>query len=582
MVENPVIPAFNNRSDLKVYGRNALLLYALELRLNLEDIHGVAAECLVDGPDDKKCDLVYTDREGGIAIIGQSYISETKKEAAPSNKAADLNTAASWLLASNIDDLPERLRPHAKALRDSLNAGEIDNLTFWYAHNIAESKNSANELAQVAKTASSLLKSNYPSVSIEVTVVEVGLNTLAEWYNSTQTPILVNEKFEVDIPGGHLIKSHAWEAYSTTVPASWLYDLYKKHEKKLFSANLRDFLGLRRGDSNINSAIKDSAVQSPENFWAFNNGISALVNNFVPSSDGKKLSIEGISIVNGAQTTGAISDLTNPPDKLAMVQARFIKCSKSDIVLDIVRYNNSQNKLEAADFRSNHPVQQRLRAEFKEKYPKLLYLGGRRGIENYDSKLTLLPSESVAQALASFHQKPEIAYHKKSDIWLSDKEYPKLYNENTHAEHLVFVYSLDRAIRNYKLSLVQKEESGVALSQSDKDSLEFFRERGSILILSAAIGAAMETILDKQIPNPFTLKFKTMKSLEDYEKLWGPVVELFLPTRDKLLVPLNKSGGLRNTEEVTKALKETGAFIESVFKAAGKSQLEIFINSATV
>lgn len=583
MSENPAISAFHNRHDLEVYGRNALLLYALELRLKIDDIHAVAADSLVDGSDDKGCDLIYVDSDGRIAIIAQAHMAEVQKDAAPSHKASILSGAASWLISGETKDLPERLRPGAMALRDALNAGEIDNVMFWYVHNMAESVNCDNELAQVKKTAESLIKTKYPATQLEISTTQVGLKTLEEWYNSTQAPIIVNERFEVSIPGGYSLETSKWISYTTAVPIVWLYDLYKtkKFGKRLFSANLRDFLGIGRHDSNINTGIKNSALETPEDFWVFNNGITAIVNDFKVDPTAKTLTIDGLSIVNGAQTTGSISDLNIPPDKNAVVQIRFIKCSKPGVILDIVRYNNSQNRLEAPDFKSNHPVQQRLRAEFEEKYPKLLYLGGRRGIDNYDSKRTLLSSDSVAQSLAAFHQKPGIAYHKKSEIWTSDVEYPKLFNENTHAEHIVFVYSLDKAIRGRKLILNQKEESGVPLSQSESDARKFLSQRGAILILNSAIGASMEIIFDKQIPDPFSIKFNKIKTLEEYEQMWLPVIEVFLPTMDKLSVPLDKPGGLRNIVEVQKALKEAKAMVEIVFKSVGKDKLATFISSVS-
>lgn len=51
--------AFQARDDLQPYGKNARLLFALQMRFRIEDIHSIAAECLTDGPDDKGCDLIY-------------------------------------------------------------------------------------------------------------------------------------------------------------------------------------------------------------------------------------------------------------------------------------------------------------------------------------------------------------------------------------------------------------------------------------------------------------------------------------------------------------------------------------------
>ena len=61
--------------------------------------------------------------------------------------------------------------------------------------------------------------------------------------------------------------------------------------EKLFSANIREYLGSRRTDKNINNGIKKTAQDQPSDFWAFNNGVTALVHDF--KANGKKITIEG-------------------------------------------------------------------------------------------------------------------------------------------------------------------------------------------------------------------------------------------------------------------------------------------------
>jgi hypothetical protein len=59
MSEFSFLKAFEVREDLEQYGDNALLLYALELKYNIDDIRSVAVQALTDGNNDKKCDMVY-------------------------------------------------------------------------------------------------------------------------------------------------------------------------------------------------------------------------------------------------------------------------------------------------------------------------------------------------------------------------------------------------------------------------------------------------------------------------------------------------------------------------------------------
>lgn len=51
---------YEGRDELKTkYGDNSLVLYALQLRFDINDIMAVASEALTDGHNDKKCDLIY-------------------------------------------------------------------------------------------------------------------------------------------------------------------------------------------------------------------------------------------------------------------------------------------------------------------------------------------------------------------------------------------------------------------------------------------------------------------------------------------------------------------------------------------
>ena len=104
---------FRGRKDLeKSYGDNALLLYALQLRFDIEDIDSVAAEALTDGADDKKCDLIYVDRESGVAVVAQAYNRPNAKleDLAKENKASDLNTAAAWVFTEELSEIPNTIK----------------------------------------------------------------------------------------------------------------------------------------------------------------------------------------------------------------------------------------------------------------------------------------------------------------------------------------------------------------------------------------------------------------------------------------------------------------------------------------
>jgi hypothetical protein len=69
---------------------DAIGVFAINLRFNLDDIQTIASEAITGGGDDKKCDVLYVDKERRIAVIAQCYLSQKQRVAAPSKKASDL------------------------------------------------------------------------------------------------------------------------------------------------------------------------------------------------------------------------------------------------------------------------------------------------------------------------------------------------------------------------------------------------------------------------------------------------------------------------------------------------------------
>ena len=60
---------------------------------------------------------------------------------AKTNKASDLNIAASWIFAIDINDIPERIKDAVGELQDAVKEGDINTIYFWYIHNLNEQNN---------------------------------------------------------------------------------------------------------------------------------------------------------------------------------------------------------------------------------------------------------------------------------------------------------------------------------------------------------------------------------------------------------------------------------------------------------
>ncbi len=551
---------FSNRDDLVIYDDNALLLYSLQVKYNLDDIHAVANEALLDGNDDKKIDLLYIDLDREEVVIAQGYFAQKEKKSAPANKASDLNTAVTWLFNRQIDDLPDRLQTPATDLRECIESGLIKKITLWYSHNCPESENVYSELTSAEHTLRASLEANYPAANIAAHSLEVGLNLLEDWYIGITTPILVSEKIEFEDVDGFFLEQSGWKAFTTNISGHQLYELFSEYKTNLFSANIRDYLGSRKSDSNINNGIKQSAEEKPENFFVYNNGITAITNKVEYETETKHLTITGISIVNGAQTTGAIASIKDDVSDELKIPIRLIECDDQETIKEIVKFNNSQNKLEAPDFRSNDIYQKRIKSEFSS-YPDIDYSSRRGSAEDVIKRPgNILPASIVAQTLAAFHNDPSIAYNEKSRIWESDKLYSRFFNDNTTAAHIFFVYSLQKAIEMSKIELVNKSKDDTTMTKFEQEFLAFMRIRGSLILFISATSSVMEELIDQPITNLFGLSFQTVK-LNEAISNWEPIVKALSSFSNTLRKGLGD--GIKNQEKVKDALSEFAQLVRA-------------------
>ncbi len=579
MSQSSFYHAFNAREDLKtMYGDNALLLYALQLRFDIEDIVAVASESLTDGHNDKKCDLIYVDRETGIAVVAQAYNRSNPKDEdlAPANKASDLNTAAAWILTSDTEAIPEQIKDAVIDLQEAIKAGEITSLYFWYVHNLNENNNPdvQTEINTLQIAAQRLVDSFCTEFPVKVIAIEVGNNTIEKWYVTSSRRITVEDDFDVATSGGGFeIRSEKWKAYVTAVAGKWLRKLYIEKGDDLFSGNPRNFLGAGKRKNNINQGIITTVEKDADNFWAYNNGITALVNNYEPNPDKDTLSIHGITIINGAQTTGAIGAAKNIRDDF-YVPSRFIVCNDPKVIDEIINNNNKQNEILPADLRSNDKQQERLRREFK-KFPALFYSGGRRD-SNVIKNREVFDPYLVAQTLLAYHGDCVTAYNGKKTIWDEDKEYNTVFTDQLSAEHIIFVYALSRAIDEYKINLKNKKEMR---TESEEQQMAFLSKRGSKMLLIYAVSATLENMLGEKIVDAWNLKFKDPSDFARLVELWKIVISVVISFSSNLLPALE--GGLKNKETVRSCV-ETLRSIMSAIQTTLKVQLKAFADEVVI
>jgi len=156
-----------------------------------------------------------------------------------------------------------------------------------------------------------------------------------------------------------------YESYIAVLPAEKLAAIYDRWSDRLLEQNVRVFLQAR---GNVNQGIRNTLSNEPGMFFAYNNGITATAENIetIDGVNGKEISrLQNFQIVNGGQTTGSIYAASKAGTDLSgvFVQMKLSVISpdrSEEVVPKISQYANSQNRVNAADFFSNHPFHVRI------------------------------------------------------------------------------------------------------------------------------------------------------------------------------------------------------------------------------
>ena len=156
------------------------------------------------------------------------------------------------------------------------------------------------------------------------------------------------------------VGTNVFRTYLVFISGKVLAGLYEEFGARLLEQNVRCFLQAR---GNVNKGIRDTLINEPHNFFAYNNGITATARDIKLNEDKSQIIfIQDLQIVNGGQTTASLyhaSQLKNAPDlSKVFVQMKISEVSDNrsmDVVHKIAKYANTQNKVTIPDLRSNHP-----------------------------------------------------------------------------------------------------------------------------------------------------------------------------------------------------------------------------------
>ncbi|WP_284603514.1 AIPR family protein [Dickeya dadantii] len=552
------IGEFNKHTALKEkYGSNAYMLWVLGLYLDEPDFDVLAARSLTDGSNDKCLDFIEVDKTGQKIVIAQGYFSEKSADKAPSKKASDLIIAGSWLAYGNENatTMNDRVRTRTAECRLALDGEEIDQIEFLYIHNRPESVNTQEELDTCTRTAERLFE-NY---DLTIICKEFGLREVEKLYLERSSQILVKEEIRIDGKKMGEHRTSDWDAYLFTVKGSWLRDLFKEYDDRLFSANYRGFLGINKRKK-INSSIKSTAEKQSNDFWVFNNGITLLTSELLTS--GNKSSLKGISIINGAQTTGSLGSVDTKIDLSNVeVMCRVVVCKNPNKIEEIVKYNNTQNRITTWDQYANDDMQVLIRNQFFD-------LGHEYSLKRgFDSAESSIGIEKAAQPVLSFNGHYVDANRSKNSIFDRPEIYKRAFSDRS-ARHILLAFCFAKSIDEVKRSLMMKETR----TDNEEKQLSLFNYLSFRYFLLASIGACLQQFVGGNF-SPENAKISSGIASESIPELSGKLEKItrqVLRSVSRCLDNKVKSDRvdigklLRNESTLGGIRSELNSFLESV------------------
>lgn len=554
------LKAFDKRKDLKEkYKSNAYMLWTLGLYLDEADLDGLADRSLTDGGNDKSIDFMEIDLSERRIVIAQGYFGIKDADKAPSGKAADINSSISWLANGNIESktLSSVLRTRILEARKAIKEELIDKIEFLFIHNRPSHINSQEELETCEKTASQI----FAAEGMTVACKEFGLTQIEGIYQHRHSQILINEDISIDGKKLGQLETGDWDAYLFTVSGEWLRELFKKYDDELFSANYRGFLGISKRKK-INSTIKSTAEKQPTDFWVFNNGVTLLTTKLY--SKNKKPYIKGISIINGAQTTGSLGSVDeNISLNDVRVMCRIVVCKNPEKIDLIVKYNNTQNKITTWDQFANDDHQKLIKSQFDALH---LNYSLKRG---FDSQEAIVGIEKVVQPILAFNGFYEDANRGRNAIFDRGEIYKRAFFEKS-ARHIILAYCFSKSIDLVRRTLIEK----INKRDTEEHQASLFNYLGFRNFLMACIGATLEQFIGNQC-TPQSLQLNNSISHPNIDEIAKKFENI---TRQVLRAVSSEIKSLESTEkiQVNEFLRESSSL--GKIKGRINSLLEIALD----
>lgn len=349
----------NDEDLLKKQLSRAMAAMCLNFAADTDPVAACAA--ITDGFNDNGIDAVWFDIDERVLYLVQSKWNEQHTGGIDNASILAFSRGVKDLLNGRFERFNDKFQRRRREIDQAINSALKVSLIIGYSGSAAfpeMCRESMEDLANDIDDTRDII-----SYSIVSQHMLHGRILLGAQGAAISAPLTLLHWGQTEVP---------FRAYYGQVAASDLVDIHLKFGHKIFSKNIRMFLGQ---ESSVNRGICSTVEANPELFWFFNNGVTVLANRIRRrpaggvARDAGTFDCDGLSVVNGAQTVGSLSTL-NPSHRIQLEQAKVLvrlislENTPDGFSSSITRNNNTQNRIDSRNFVSLDPEQERIRAEF--------------------------------------------------------------------------------------------------------------------------------------------------------------------------------------------------------------------------
>lgn len=441
----------------KIFFSRALAAYALTVVAGVNDIE--AGLSITDGYDDNGIDAICYDKQARNLWLVQSKFIESGIGGIDNGEIEKFAKGVKKLIDCDFSRFNSKVNAKRDEILEALDDASVKiQILFSYTGKelSAHNKASINDLLEEQNDPEEVLLFTDFNIDKIYKGLETGVGNA-----SINEDIMLSSWGHIDEP---------YKSYYGQITGIDLGILWEKYGRRLFTENIRSFLGT----STVNDEIVKTIKTEPNNFIYFNNGITVLCSSIKkkPIGGGDKtigaFTCNGIAVVNGAQTLGSIGSLYNiNPDELSNVKVlvKFISLEDSPggFGQRITIATNTQNKVEKKDFVSLDTEQARIKLELK--LENIDYHYKRTDEKIVPDENNFLLEEVVFSLSALFDDVDYSTIVKKESgkLWedVTKPPYTNLFNQNTSAQKII------KAVKIYRF--VSDRMTGMAWEVEGRD-----------------------------------------------------------------------------------------------------------------